>query len=88
MMDNQEMQRQFQAAKQMAGQNGISGVVYLDVDQDKGSFRMKFKVTPAEEQSSLRHCPDEPGIGFASHYPRNEKRGGKQWIISAIHSVT
>jgi len=53
MMDNQEMQRQFQAAKQMAGQSGISGVVYLDVDQDKGSFRMKFKVTPAEEQSKL-----------------------------------
>jgi len=53
MMDNQEMQRQFQAAKQMAGQRGISGVVYLDVDQDKGSFRMKFKVTPAEEQSKL-----------------------------------
>ena len=53
MMDNQEMQRQFQAAKQMAGQSGISGVVYLDVDPDKGSFRMKFKVTPAEEQSKL-----------------------------------
>jgi len=53
MMDNQEMQRQFQAAKQMAGQSGISGVVYLDVDPDKGSFKMKFKVTPAEEQSKL-----------------------------------
>ena len=53
MMNNQEMQRQFQAAKQMAGQSGISGVVYLDVDPAKGSFRMKFKVTPAEEQSKL-----------------------------------
>ena len=53
MMDNQEMQRQFQAAKQMAGQSGISGVVYLDVDPARGSFRMKFKVTPAEEQSKL-----------------------------------
>ena len=53
MMDNQEMQRQFQAAKQMAGQSGISGVVYLDVDSARGSFRMKFKVTPAEEQSKL-----------------------------------
>jgi len=53
MMDNQEMQRQFQAAKQMAGQSGISGVVYLDVDTAKGSLRMKFKVTPAEEQSKL-----------------------------------
>ena len=53
MMNNQEVQRQFQAAKQMAGQSGISGVVYLDVDPAKGSFRMKFKVTPAEEQSKL-----------------------------------
>ena len=53
MMDNQEMQRQFQAAKQMAGQSGISGVVYLDVDPARGSFRMKFKVTPVEEQSKL-----------------------------------
>ena len=53
MMDNQEMQRQFQAAKQMAGQSGISGTVYLDVDADRGSLRMKFKVTPAEEQNKL-----------------------------------
>ena len=53
MMNNPEMQRQFQAAKQMAGQSGISGVVYLDVDPAKGSLRVKFKVTPAEEQSKL-----------------------------------
>ena len=53
MMDNQEMQRQFQAAKQMAGQSGISGVVYLDVDPARGSLRMKFKVTPVEEQNKL-----------------------------------
>jgi len=53
MMDNQEMQRQFQAARQMAGQSGISGAVYLDVDPTKGSLRMKFKVTPAEEQNRL-----------------------------------
>ena len=53
MMNNQEVQRQFQAAKQMAGQSGISGAVYLDVDAAKGSLRMKFKVTPAEEQNKL-----------------------------------
>ena len=53
MMNNQEMQRQFQAAKQMAGQSGISGAVYLDVDAARGSLRMKFKVTPAEEQNKL-----------------------------------
>ena len=53
MMNNQEVQRQFQAAKQMAGQSGISGVVYLDVDPARGSLRMKFKVTPVEEQNKL-----------------------------------
>lgn len=53
MMNNQEMQRQFQAAKQMAAQTGINGAVYLDVDPAKGSLRMKFKVTPAEEQARL-----------------------------------
>ncbi len=53
MMNNPEMQRQLQAAKQMAAQTGISGEVYLDVDPAKGSLRMKFKVTPAEEQNKL-----------------------------------
>ena len=53
MMNNPEMQRQFQAAKQMAAQTGIGGAVYLDVDADRGSLRMKFKVTPAEEQNKL-----------------------------------
>jgi hypothetical protein len=53
MMNNPEMQRQFQAAKEMAAQSGIGGAVYLDVDQAKGTLRMKFKVTPAEEQDKL-----------------------------------
>ena len=53
MMDNQEIQIQFQTAKQMAGQSGLSGVVYLDVDPARGSLRMKFKVTPVEEQNKL-----------------------------------
>jgi len=53
MMNNPEMQRQFQAAKELAAQSGISGAVYLDVDQAKGTLRMKFKVTPAEEQNKL-----------------------------------
>jgi len=53
MMNNPEMQRQFQAAKQMAAQTGIGGAVYLDVDPARGSLRLKFKVTPAEEQAKL-----------------------------------
>jgi len=52
-MNNPEMEKQFQAAKQMASQAGISGVVYIDADQAKGSLRMKFKVTPVEEQNRL-----------------------------------
>ena len=53
MMNNPEMQRQFQAAKQMAAQTGIGGAVYLDVDPARGSLRLKFKVVPAEEQAKL-----------------------------------
>ena len=53
MVNNPEMQRQFDAAKQMAAQSGISGAVYLDIDQAKGYLRMKFKVTPEEEQNKL-----------------------------------
>ena len=53
MTNNPEMQRQFQAAKQMAAQTGIGGAVYLDVDPAKGSLRLKFKVVPAEEQAKL-----------------------------------
>ncbi len=53
MTNNPEMQRQFDAAKQMAAQSGIGGAVYLDVDPARGSLRLKFKVTPAEEQAKL-----------------------------------
>ena len=53
MTNNPEMQRQFDAAKQMAEQSGIGGAVYLDTDPARGSLRMKFKVTPAEEQTKL-----------------------------------
>ncbi len=53
MMNNPEMQRQFQAAKQMAAQTGIGGAVYLDADPAGGSLRLKFKVVPAEEQAKL-----------------------------------
>ena len=53
MMNNPEMERQLQAAKQMAAQTGIGGAVYLDIDQARGSLRMKFKVTPEEEQNKL-----------------------------------
>ena len=53
MVNNPEMQRQFDAAKQMAAQSGIGGAVYLDADPASGSLRLKFKVVPAEEQAKL-----------------------------------
>ena len=53
MMNNPEMQRQFDAAKQVAAQSGIGGAVYLDADPASGSLRLKFKVVPAEEQAKL-----------------------------------
>jgi len=53
MTNNSEMQRQFDAAKQMAAQSGIGGAIYLDIDQANGSLRLKFKVTPVEEQAKL-----------------------------------
>lgn len=53
MTNNPEMQRQFDVAKQMAAQSGIGGAIYLDIDQANGSLRLKFKVTPVEEQSKL-----------------------------------
>ena len=53
MINNQGFQNQFDAAKQMAAQSGIGGAIYLDVDQANGSLRLKFKVTPVEEQAKL-----------------------------------
>ncbi len=53
MMNNQSFDNQFQMFRQMAQQNGVSGVAYIDVDPASGSLRMKLKVTPAEEQARL-----------------------------------
>jgi len=81
MMNNQEMQRQFQAAKQMAAQTGINGVVYLDVDSAKGSLRMKFKVTPAEEQarlvSSLAYVIAQMSQAFGLQVNTREAKNGE-----------
>ena len=52
-MNNQNIQNQFELAKQMAQQKGISGIVYIDFNPAKGSLRLKLKVTPTEFQSML-----------------------------------
>jgi hypothetical protein len=81
MMNNPEMQRQFQAAKQMAAQTGINGAVYLDVDPAKGSLRMKFKVTPAEEQvklvSSLAYVISKMSQSFGLQVNIREGKSGE-----------
>jgi len=78
MMNNPEMQKQFQAAKQMAAQTGISGAVYLDVDPAKGSLRMRFKVTPAEEQinlvASLAHVISQMSQAFGLQVNTREEK--------------
>ena len=53
MINNQGFANQAEAFRQMAQQNGISGAIYLDLDPASGFLRMKFKVTPAEEQAKL-----------------------------------
>ena len=53
MMNNSEMEKQFQVAREMAARSGITGAVYLDSDPAKGLLRMKFKVAPPEEQGKL-----------------------------------
>jgi hypothetical protein len=52
-MNNQNIQNQFELAKQMAQQKGINGIVYIDFNPAKGSLRLKLKVTPTEFQSML-----------------------------------
>ncbi len=52
-MTNQNFQDQFDLAKQMAQQKGISGVAYIDFDPANGFLRLKLKVTPPEYQSML-----------------------------------
>ena len=54
MTNNADLQNQFQsAAKQAAEQSGISGAIYLDFDPSNGFMRIKFKVTPVEQQAGL-----------------------------------
>ena len=52
-MSNQNSQNQFELAKQMAQQSGISGIVYIDFNPASGFLRLKLKVTPPERQSAL-----------------------------------
>ena len=52
-MNNQNIQNQFELAKQMVQQSGIKGTAYIDSDPANGFLRLKLKVTPPEYQSML-----------------------------------
>lgn len=52
-MNNQNIQNQFEVAKQMAQQSGIKGIAYIDFKPASGFLRIKLKVTPPEYQSML-----------------------------------
>ena len=52
-MDNQDIQNQFELAKQMAQQSGIKGTAYIDLKPASGFLRLKLKVTPPEQQRAL-----------------------------------
>ena len=52
-MVNQNIQNQFELARQMAQQSGLRGTIYVDFNPDSGFLRLKLKVTPSERQSML-----------------------------------
>jgi len=53
MMNNQDMQSQFQQMRQMAQQKGISGVAYIDVYPASGFLRFKLKVASEEQRTEM-----------------------------------
>ena len=53
MMNNQDMQSQFQQMRQMAQQKGISGVAYIDVYPTNGFLRFKLKVASEEQRTEM-----------------------------------
>jgi len=52
-MYNRGFENQFEMAKQMAQQSGMSGAAYIDYDPANGFLRLKLKVTPPEYQAKL-----------------------------------
>ncbi len=52
-MSGQNMQNQFDAFRQAAQQQGMSGAAYIDVHPAGGSIRFKLKVTPPERRAEM-----------------------------------
>ena len=52
-MDNQQMQNQVEAFRQMSQQQGVGGVAYIDAYPASGSLRFKLKVAPPERRAEM-----------------------------------
>ena len=52
-MGNQDMQNQVDMFRQMAQQQGVSGIAYIDVYPASGSLRYKLKITPPERRAEM-----------------------------------
>jgi len=52
-MDNQQMQNQVDMVRQMAQQQGVSGLSYIDIYPSSGSLRVKLKVSPPEKRAEM-----------------------------------
>lgn len=82
-MTNQNSQDQFELAKKISQQKGISGVAYIDFDPANGFLRLKLKVTPAEYQSmltsnfvsALTQCSQMFGLQVKTHESKGREDG-------------
>jgi hypothetical protein len=52
-MNNQDMQNQVNMVRQVAQQQGVSGVAYIDVYPSSGSLKVKMKVSPPEKRAEM-----------------------------------
>ena len=52
-INNQDMQNQFEAFREIAQQQGMGGVAYIDVYPASGSMRIKLKVAPPERRAEM-----------------------------------
>ena len=52
-MDNQNMQNQVEAFRQMAQQQGMGGVAYIDANPPAALLRFKLKVAPPERRPEM-----------------------------------
>jgi len=85
-MDDQDIQNQFDMAKQMAQQIDVQGTIYIDFNPKAGFLRLKIVAKPPEQQSSLISTFAEVlaqgsqmfGLQVKSHEEKTGKAGNKE----------